>query len=59
MNWLFHILVQLFLLELRQKIRHKHHLSSKQKLKWVQVIKGNWCEIDTPEDLKRAEKLFN
>lgn len=22
-------------------------------------IDGKWCEIDTPEDLKRAEKLFN
>ena len=23
------------------------------------IIDGNWCEIDTPQDLIRAEKLFN
>ena len=23
------------------------------------VVKGKWCEIDTPDDLKRAKKLFN
>ena len=22
------------------------------------IIDGNWCEIDTPQDLKTAKKLF-
>ncbi len=23
------------------------------------IVEGNWCEIDTPQDLERAEKLFS
>jgi len=23
------------------------------------LVNGNWCEIDTPQDLARAEKLFS
>jgi len=34
-------------------------LIEKKQIIYPIIVKGKWCEIDTPDDLKRARKLFN